>query len=251
VEASYLTASASFPEGESSDKHSGNLGGWAELQDSGVRERDNFVKMHLLHHKLGGKATDSNLTPAKSTINSEYYRDIEAPALRDSGLMAGRKKKSNKVIWFKVDVGYHGGNAFQQNFINSIKASYGYHEKEKNWAKNSPAIPPWGASPGVPDLKMKIFAINEDGKTALYQMKYQKDKKFSGEFIDLLVLEKKEPFGKEKKEKFSSSADVEKRLFNRLGLEKGWSKMKLEKETTLLVEAIDNPAVNIRLNGAD
>lgn len=249
IEASFLTAGVGFPAGEDARLHKGTLGGWQELQDSETRSRDNFVKMHLLHHKMGGKATDSNLTPAKSTINSEFYNDFESKALRDSGLMGGRKKPSNKVIWYQVKLGYHDGNEYQKKFINSIVASYGYHNPDKGWAKEA-AEKTWRASPGVPDLKLKIFSINEDGKTVLSKMKYQ-GKKFSDEFIELLVLEKKFPYGKIIKEKYSSSQDLKTRLLFRIENEKGWNKTKLTSAILSIVAALNDPKTNIKLYGSD
>ncbi len=252
IEASYLTASASFPPGEDAKLNSGaTLGGWQELQASDARTRDNFVKMHLLHHKLGGKASDSNLTPAKSTINSEFYQDLESRALTDSGLMSGRKKPSNKVIWYKVKLGYHSGKAYQKKFINSVIAEYGHHDPDKNWAKGA-AVKKWSASPGVPDLDVKIFAINEDGKTVLSQMKYE-GKAFSDDFINLIILEKKFPYEKAEKEKYESSKNLKKRLLYRIENEPGWAsiKVKMKNATEKLVKAVDDPDVNIKLYGAD
>jgi hypothetical protein len=249
IQASFLTAGAGFPAGEDAKLHRGMLGGWKELQESETRSRDNFVKMHLLHHKMGGRATDSNLTPAKSSINSEYYNDFESKALRDSGLMGGRKKPSNKVIWYEVKVDYHGGNEYQKNFINSIVASFGYHNPDKGWAKEG-AEKTWRATPGVPDLNFRVFAINEDGKTVLSQMKYQ-GKKFSGEFIDLLVLEKKLPFGTGEKEKYRSKQDLKSRLLTRIEKEKGWNKTKLSNSIEKIMVALDDPKSNIKLYGSD
>lgn len=250
VEASYLTASANFPQGEKETGNVVGLGGWKELQDSenNVRERDNFVKMHLLHHQLGGKAMHSNLTPAKSNINSDYYHELEKPALNDSGLISGRKKPSNKVIWYNVKVRYHGGKEFDKQFIKSIQAKYGHHEADNNWAKG-PEIKSWSAYPGVPDLESKIFAINEDGSTVLAKMKYKG--KFSDEFIQLVVLEKKISFKKGTKEKYETSSDLKKRLLHRVEDENGWNKTKMKKETDRLKEAIDDQNVNIKLYGSD
>ena len=251
LEAQYLSGDNKVPPGEASVEHEGRLGAWADLMEEGTRERDNFVRMHLLHHKMGGRATDSNLTPAKSVINSDFYQRLEQPALSDSGLLTGRKStptKPNKVIWYSVKLSYHSGDDFSQNFINSIKVQYGYHDQNKNWQKG-PAQGTWSATPGVPDHATKKYVINEDGKTALRQMKYQK-KAFKEDLVQLVVLERNESLTKKTKELYPDRDSMQVRLIQRIKQEK-WSST-LPAEVVRLHKALEKPfKANILLHGTD
>ncbi|WP_287267018.1 DUF4157 domain-containing protein [Moorena sp. SIO3A2] len=58
--------------GTESGKHVGNLNGWSQLQESKLTHQAQWVRMHLLPHKLGGNAVDSNLTPARGSHNTRF-----------------------------------------------------------------------------------------------------------------------------------------------------------------------------------
>lgn len=249
LEAQYLSADNNVPEGEDSGKHSGNLGAWEELIDEGTRKRDNFVRMHLLHHKLGGKAADSNLTPAKSVINSDYYQKLERPALEETGLLTGRKNSDqNKVIWYSVDIDYHTGGELEVNFIKSIVAKYGYYDSTKHW-KKSPAKDKWSATPGVPDHAVKKFVINEDGRTTLRKMKFQK-KPFKEDFAELVVLERNESLGNGKKILYTGRDNLQTRLNKRIKTE-GWNGNLTNEVDRLYTALAKNAKSDIFLNGSD
>ncbi len=238
--------------GESSDKHNGHLGGWAELERTGVRGRDNFVKMHILHDKLGGKAVDSNLTPAKSSINSDFYRSMEKPALKASGLLNGdrRNPAANEkwqTIWYSVKIDYHGGDALSQQFPKSVHADWGYHLASKNWEKGK-RVKSWSAFPEVPDWATKRYIINEDGKGALGNMEYN-GTKFSKEFVNLLVEERNKPFApKDKTRKnYLTPNELESRLSHRVSESGLGSKFILE--TEFLLDTLMDSQSSIKLDG--
>ncbi|MCC6412882.1 MAG: hypothetical protein IT270_14555 [Saprospiraceae bacterium] len=248
IKAQYLSSTNNVPKGEASKDHDGNLGAWFELINENTRKRDNFVRMHILHHNMGGKATDSNLTPAKSVVNTDFYNRLEKPALTDSGLLTG-KKKGAKPIWYKVDVTYHEGDDFSKNFINSIKASYGFHEESENWKEMS-AEKSWSATPGVPDHgeKNKYYVINEDGSKVLNDMKY-KDKTFSDKFVQFLLNERNKSLETGSRLNFGNDSELSDRLNNRIIIEN--RSKTFADYTTRLVKAINDPNSNIMLHGKD
>ena len=55
--------------------------------------------MHLLHDDLGGKATDSNLAPAKSVYNTQFYNDCEQFAVQD---------RPTKTLWYSFTISFWG-----------------------------------------------------------------------------------------------------------------------------------------------
>ena len=174
------------PEGEPAEKNNGGtLPGWKPLQGfidqnaknkktkevepASIRKRDNFVKMHLLHDRLGGKAFDSNLSPAKSTVNNKFKDDMETAAVK-------HVYKENKVIWYKVTIKYHQKDAGENdridysNYPSQVDAKYGFMEKKEggNTYEKKPAqakkfnsgkikIPQFG------DSSEKIFSLRDDG----------------------------------------------------------------------------------------
>jgi hypothetical protein len=173
------------PAGQAASAHRGALRGWDRLVQTGLREKENWVKMHLLHHNLGGKATDSNLTPAKSSINQRFYRELEKPALETL-------KGGKRAIWYAVDISYHSP---EPDFINSVKAKYGLHQPDKNWAAG-PVEKEWGTQVEPPRFEeiekaeaQEVVSLNESGGTILGRFKFD-DKKLEQRFINMLIEER-------------------------------------------------------------
>jgi hypothetical protein len=173
------------PAGQAASAHRGALRGWDRLVQTGLREKENWVKMHLLHHNLGGKATDSNLTPAKSSINQRFYRELERPALETL-------KGGKKAIWYAVDISYHSS---EPDFINSVRAKYGLHQPAKNWAAG-PVEKEWGTQVEPPRFEelekaqaQEVVSLNESGSTILGRFKFD-DKKLDQRFINMLIEER-------------------------------------------------------------
>ncbi len=103
------------------------LPGWSALPiefRTGRGER--WVKMHLLTEMLGGPALDSNLTPARSALNTEFYYQIERHA---QGAV-----NHDKVIWYDVRISYHSSP--HGDYINSITMEWGpYAYENDSWRK--------------------------------------------------------------------------------------------------------------------
>ncbi len=187
IDVSYI--SHKTPHGENTDAYENNdnvtLLGWKELYGPGtnIRVRDNFVKMHILHHKLGGKATDSNFTPAKGGINSAFYHTIEKHAV---------ESKNSNVIWYKTDLTYH--STPNDKYIRKIEVSYGFHGSKAESFARKKAEKRWSQSVAPPNFDpVRIYRINEDGKSMLGRFK---DKttgmSLNKSFISLLIDERNE-----------------------------------------------------------
>jgi hypothetical protein len=173
-----LFISQKTPHGEPSTANRGATmpyKAWTQLinytdPDTGdsIRNRDQFVKMHLLHERWG-KATDSNLTPAKNTINSDFYYDMEKHAVEDVD-------KNSKTIWYKVDIRFHktGPNLKMDynGYPSSVDASYGYMEyKDNKWEKGKARPHSFKNTniepPNFGKAEEKIFSLNDHPKTLM------------------------------------------------------------------------------------
>ncbi|WP_281233224.1 eCIS core domain-containing protein [Flavobacterium gelatinilyticum] len=151
------------PPGEDASLNNGeSLAGWKKLQnfivsggktiedkngklikvDASVREIGNYVKMHLLHDGLGGKATDSNLVPTKSSVNTEFYNKMESAAVADV------RSAGKKVLWYDVKVTFHDQFPTEgvkdieyHGYPRTVVAEYGYmnHDPNTNTWNPSPA----------------------------------------------------------------------------------------------------------------
>ncbi len=100
--------------------------------DASVREIGNYVKMHLLHDGLGGPAKDSNLVPAKSGVNTDFWNEMEKFAVADIN------SAEKKVLWYEVNVTFHpesppdalksddGTTVDYSGYPKSVNAKFGY-----------------------------------------------------------------------------------------------------------------------------
>jgi phage-related protein len=96
--------------------------GWKELQASGLTAKSSYVKMHLLPHRLGGDAVDSNLVPASGPdVNIPFSHAIEKEAIAE--------RKDNKgTVWYDIIVKFHPGD--DHGYPKEIIASWGTYEKK-------------------------------------------------------------------------------------------------------------------------
>ncbi|MHA7059787.1 eCIS core domain-containing protein [Aquimarina sp. M1] len=184
--AKYITNDPSHtPPGEDASQNNGQtLKGWRNLQnfivsggktikdkndnlvkvDASVREIGNYVKMHLLHDRLGGRATDSNLVPAKSSINTAFYNDMESFAVGE----ANSAPPDNKVLWYRVNVSYHPEsptdgipNIDYSGYPATVTAEYGHMEYDSasnSWSEGAASPHSFGNS----DIKIPDFGKAED-----------------------------------------------------------------------------------------
>ena len=111
-----------------------------------VREKGNYVRMHLLYHRLGGKAVDSNLTPVETQVNNPgFFKAMEEPAKKEVD--------AGKVIWYKVNIEYHNDEDIPgipssvatkpkySAFPKKVTGKYGYMEEANGSWKKGPARP--------------------------------------------------------------------------------------------------------------
>ena len=148
---------AQTPKGEDASVNKGQtLKGWRTLQnfiisggktvekkdgtkikvDASVREIGNYVKMHLLHDGLGGRATDSNLVPAKSGVNIRFYHQMEKFAVKDIN------PQKNKNLWYSVAVKFHPESPSDgiqgidySGYPKSVVAKYGHLDHNSQTSK--------------------------------------------------------------------------------------------------------------------
>lgn len=162
------------PHGEEAGAHSGIMLGWKELSNfvdpdakKSIRERDNFVKMHLFHARWG-KATDSNLTPAKSGYNTAFWNQVETFAVDDID-------KHDKVLWYKVTIRYHGKSGpvntiDYSRYPSYFQGQYGHMEqKGATWSKG-PVLKSYQddiIQPQFGRSTSKVFNLNTDGPDML------------------------------------------------------------------------------------
>lgn len=121
--------------GTPSGKHIGNLEGWPPLQGAKLTGGAKWVRMHLLPHKLGGDAVDSNLTPARGPqSNIPFSSAVEQPAIKAA---VEGSIDQNKPIWYRFRIKYHSGKS--SAFPKSLKAEWGFYKHENGGFKKGPA----------------------------------------------------------------------------------------------------------------
>ncbi|MBD2449265.1 DUF4157 domain-containing protein [Nostoc sp. FACHB-152] len=151
----------SFPPGQDSNQHSGNLAGWDALQAQGMTKNAAWVKMHLLTEQLGGMATDSNLTPAKTQTNSKFYRTAEKSAIN--------AVNQGKMIWYKVDIAYHSSP--NEDYISYVKATWGEYQvnQANKWEAQPASSEKFEEAPQPPDFtQTTVIELNSsDGRVQI------------------------------------------------------------------------------------
>lgn len=187
-EADYLVRCAGrykyqVKKGSESKAHVGNLYGWPDLRGAKLTTGGSkYVRMHLLPHRLGGDAVDSNLTPARGDLyNTPFSHVVEQPAIKAS---VEDDPKKREPIWYKFEVSYYPastkpppswpkGSPYPADaFPNRIHAAWGFYKKrtatDTTLKRGPPASTPKTETPPLPDLAVNPPAINQDGPTALH-----------------------------------------------------------------------------------
>lgn len=137
--------------GTEASEHGGRLAGWGEIVTAGFTKvsrykqlgrKRAYVKMHLLPHRLGGDAVDSNLTPAPGEVNLAFSSSVEQPAIKAS---TEGVAKNRRPIWYTFDISYYPGGMPKPNswrneskkeiadfhsdaYPYTIKAEWGFYE---------------------------------------------------------------------------------------------------------------------------
>ena len=137
------------PNGTASSKHVGNLEGWSELNGRKIKN-EKWVRMHLLPHQIGGDAVDSNLTPARGTINTVFSSDLELKAI---DFAKKNPEKDRKVIWYKFEIKYFEGNVFPSY----LRAQYGTYKADGNSWKRGEELGNVFDNPKYPDFEFAPF----------------------------------------------------------------------------------------------
>jgi hypothetical protein len=123
-----------IPRGTESDANKGStLHGWKYLEDNdyGKVHPKSWAKMHLLPAFLGGMATDSNLVPARNFVNNPLFlKAAENPARK------ALTSKTEKVIWYKVDVSFY---AEPHGFPSRIEVQWGGYDPTGGRWEEKPA----------------------------------------------------------------------------------------------------------------
>ncbi|MGE0665171.1 MAG: DUF4157 domain-containing protein [Sphingomonadales bacterium] len=193
--------------GTESGDHVGNLHGWKDLQGAKLTSGGaKYVRMHLLPHKLGGDAVDSNLTPARGDLfNTPFSAAVEQPAIQSSteGVEANRQP-----IWYTFKITYWpsttpppaawttGAPYPADAFPNYIEARWGIYKTASAASTKIERDPtPKGKKddkPPLPDLAVTPPAINRDGPTALLGALQKQDKAITLYFVtDVIIAERK------------------------------------------------------------
>jgi hypothetical protein len=176
-----------LPDGAPANAHKGRLGGWDTITKHKLSDEAKWVKMHLLSERLGGKATDSNLTPARgSETNLKFYSDMERHAIKMI------ESNSEKIIWYEVNVTYHPPP--YEKYINHIDAKWGTYKKQgSSWTRGTQSNHAFSQNPAPPELsnmpepvdfnsagrdKMERIVNNERFARAIFDER--KDGKFGG-----------------------------------------------------------------------
>ena len=169
--------------GTESKEHVGNLHGWPELRGAKLTTGGaKYVRMHLLPHRLGGDAVDSNLTPARGDLyNTPFSGAVEQPAIKASVEDDPTKRQP---VWYHFDISYYPASTTPppswpahlkypvEAFPKSIRAKWGVYEPRKPGdtaiKRSTKGGGEKSASPPLPDLSVSPPAINQDGPTALH-----------------------------------------------------------------------------------
>ena len=149
-----------------SGSHRGNLEGWREVSDAGLSSTGDWVRMHLYTHRLGGLATDSNLTPATRLLNDkmEQFEDTA-----DQAVLKG------ETIWYEIsNVSYQKVTTPNgpRKYLSSLSTNWGKYDFSTGQPvpvsdpRNNKAVNQSGITP--PDLSGSvIYNLNDMGQDRL------------------------------------------------------------------------------------
>ena len=188
--------------GTESGDHVGNIQGWSALQGAKLTSGSaKYVRMHLLPHKLGGDAVDSNLTPARGDLyNTPFSAAVEQPAIQASTEGDPAKRQP---IWYAFRIGYYPSSTTPpaawtpgvpypaEAFPNSIHAEWGFYAARGSATaqiKRDKAQRHKTETPPLPDLAVTPPAINRDGPTALLHALTRQDPAVTSYFVTEILI---------------------------------------------------------------
>ncbi len=162
-----------------------NIPGWDTIDKYGLGKGSKWVRMHMLPDRLGGKATSSNLVPARGPeTNIEFANQVELEAwkYKEGKLSQFKPKKPSQgnLIWYKVNLRFGHTQKEFVNFPSRIAAEFGTYEWTSN--KWQPKAAPagiknngkWSQNPKPPDIsggpETKEYYLDTDGRDRLKQI---------------------------------------------------------------------------------
>ncbi|MEU1434224.1 hypothetical protein ABZ438_09010 [Streptomyces sp. NPDC005786] len=197
------------PEGQVSTANKGlTLKGWRYVDARNLQgPQEYWLKMHLLPGRLGGMATDSNLVPARQSVNNpDFLTKVEEPA--HSFLTSSTEHPENPAIWYQVEVDF-GHGARYEGFPSRIEVSWGTYDSDgRQWIRrrtpsgtySDPQNPP-------PSTAVQTISLNTAGEARIAA-------RMGGEeylyFARQVVLLRKDSQGIQ--EPYDSVTDLEDRL---------------------------------------
>jgi hypothetical protein len=154
--------------------------------------------MHLLPHKLGGDACDSNLVPASGPeVNVPFSHAIEKSAI---------KQKKTRPVWYAIDVRFHEDEK-TGGYPSHIGGKWGtYDDKGGTWAKKSEPGGSFSKS-GIPLPRVvrRLHINSPDTRAGRISSFLGVDRNFAG-----IILRTRDDGGD-----FRGSADLLKRMYAR------------------------------------
>jgi len=184
------------PLGQESSAQKGSWPAWDAVR--GGKADGTYVRTHLLYHRLGGKATISNLTPTKTGLNTRFNTNLEQKAFDDI-----KKNKIRDAIWYRVNINYHSEEGFT-DYISKINASFGNYEKKDGSWQYGKTLHKFTEDSPKPVFGDRVYNLNTDGAKALSGAEG-----IDFNFADLIVRERKE------NGKFGSFGNFEDRMDDR------------------------------------
>ncbi|WP_326695315.1 phage tail protein [Streptomyces sp. NBC_01766] len=157
------------PEGQVSTANKGfTLKGWRYVDARKLQgPQEYWLKMHLLPGRLGGMATDSNLVPARQSVNNpDFLTKVEEPA--HSFLAYSNEHPKNPAIWYQVKVEF-GHGARYEGFPSLIDVSWGTYDSDgSQWIRrhtpsgsySDPQNPP-------PNTAVQTISLNTAGEARI------------------------------------------------------------------------------------
>lgn len=155
------------PQGEdSSAARPGQPIGFDYVQKLGMTSNSAWVRMHLLSHLMGGKATGSNLVPARGpATNIPFAAAVEHPPVQ--ALQSGKER----MVWYDMSVAFHKADptAHPEGYPRRLAAKWGgYEVRAGKWEERKKVGGSFSRSPGPPDpTESKRLLINHEGTTRI------------------------------------------------------------------------------------
>ena len=125
--------------GSEAKRATGWPGWWQDVERFDKTEKDNWVRMHLIHSRWGSGKDEKNLVPANKGANKTLETDYEHPAIK-----LADDEDSPEVLWYTVNVSYRNNRSdlsYGNYFPATVTLSYGKWDDDKKDKVNTIAGP--------------------------------------------------------------------------------------------------------------